>query len=71
MVRGSIGSRLVHYRETMADDLVSRVWRPILRITRRKRMRLFAQWTDLTPVTTVLDVGGTPVCGNSFQSCLT
>ncbi len=44
----------------MADDLVSRVWRPILRITRRKRMRLFAQWTDLTPVTTMLDVGGTP-----------
>lgn len=43
----------------MADDLISRVWRPILRITRRKRMRHFAQWADLTRVTTVLDVGGT------------
>jgi len=44
----------------MADDLISRMWPPILRITRRKRMRHFAQWADLTPVTTVLDVGGTP-----------
>lgn len=55
----------------MGADLISRVWRPILRITRRKRMRHFAQWADLTPFTTVLDVGGTPGIGSSFQWCLT
>jgi len=35
------------------------VWRPILKVTRRKRMRHFARWACLTPTTTVLDVGGT------------
>jgi SAM-dependent methyltransferase len=38
---------------------IARVWRPILKVTRRKRMRHFARWAGLTPTTTVLDIGGT------------
>jgi len=42
------------------NDRIERVWRPILRITRRRRMRYFAEWAGITRSTTVLDVGGTP-----------
>ena len=48
------------YSLDVANDLIGRVWRPILRVTRRRRMRAFAAWAGLSATTTVLDVGGTP-----------
>jgi SAM-dependent methyltransferase len=45
---------------TVVSDRIQRVWRPILQITRRRRMERFVEWAGITPSTTVLDVGGTP-----------
>jgi SAM-dependent methyltransferase len=43
----------------MANDVISRIWRQVFRVTRKRRMKAFSKWAKLTEATTVLDVGGT------------